>query len=411
MEKHLKPFLHYSDLYDKYTVEHCRRIEKSLNEKDIDLYKDKKISKKQVAHIKKYINEMYLHYQSGERYLNKESTIREWMSNDQRKDELYESTQAPEDIRCLTCRNRMKPTFKQLWSTQDKGDRILFMYDCPNNCVPRRAFFSDGEEWRIKPDLCPQCDTPLKHEADSNEEKIITTYTCSKCSYTKTDEFVLTKKEEDIDENFAKDRDCFCMTEEDGKKFQEEKWQLAQLGKFAEDWTKEQKARDEKLKANPNGFHLDGQGYGCFICGAGTHEGDNWYDKYGIKCLICQKAIDNGEIPASLAENKDSWYSKYEIERNFGVKSPTLRKWVRKGIIKERTVSCYGKGVHYELFLIKDNKDFLPPKKIVESKSVTEIKDGKKWYTSRPWYQFGDPREKLKGYKILDYIEFTVKKD
>ena len=25
--------------------------------------------------------------------------------------------------------------------------------DCVNKCMPRRAFFSDGEEWRSKPNL------------------------------------------------------------------------------------------------------------------------------------------------------------------------------------------------------------------------------------------------------------------
>jgi hypothetical protein len=320
-------------------------------------------------------------------------------------DELYESAQAPEDIRCLTCRNRMKPTFKELWTELNKEDRILFMYDCPNQCLPRRAFFSDGEEWRIKPNLCPNCKEVLKEKTEDTEEKLITIRTCTKCNFTETDELKWThKKDESVDENFAKDRDRFCLTEEEGKKFQEEKWQMERMAKFMNEWKEEEKRRAEKLKANPKGFHLESAGYTCSICGDHTPEGDNWYDKWGIKCLVCQKAIDEGEISASLAKDKDSWYSSYDIESSFNIKSPTLRKWVRDGIIKTRAVSHYGQGVHTQLFLIEDNKDFLPPKKLVESRSVIERKDGKDWHTSHPWYHFVDPHKHLKGYKIMNYL-------
>ena len=92
-----------------------------------------------------------------------------------------------------------------------------------------------------------------------------------------------------------------------------------------------------------------------------------------MKCLICQRAIDKGEIPASLAKNKDSWYTKYDFDRYFNVRGPTLNKWVRSGILKARTVSHYGKGVHTQVFLINDNKDFLPPKKLLESKRARVV--------------------------------------
>ena len=81
-----------------------------------------------------------------------------------------------------------------------------------------------------------------------------------------------------------------------------------------------------------------------------------------------------------------------------------MQKWVRHGILKARTVSYYGKGVHTELFLIKDNKDFLPPKKLLESHMGRERKDGQDHESMHPWYHFGDPRETLKGYKIMDHL-------
>ncbi|MDP3244389.1 MAG: hypothetical protein Q8M83_01880 [bacterium] len=409
---HLKSQQYYSDLYDRHTVDICRRTEKSFKNKDADLPLAEGITEEEAKGVKKFAMKWYLHMKMGERYLNKEKTIHEWMETDRKKDELYESAQAPEDIRCLTCRNRLKPTFKELWFEMDKPDRVLFMYDCPNQCLPRRAFFSDGEEWRVKPNLCPKCDTALDQKVDDNGEKLITTRSCSKCGYSESDEMVWThKKDEGVDENFAKDRDRFCMTDEEGKKFQEEKWSLQQMAKFVDEWKEKDKAREEKLKVNPKGFHLDGVGYRCAICHDSTKEGDNWYDEFGIKCLVCQKAIDEGEIPASLAKDEDSWYSKFDLDHYFNLKGPTLRKWIKEGIIKPRTVSHYGKGVHFEFFLLEDNKELLPPKKLVESRSVKTRKNGEDWFTTEKWYRFVDPYEHLKGYKILDHLKFTVEEN
>ena len=189
-----------------------------------------------------------------------------------------------------------------------------------------------------------------------------------------------------------------------GSEYQDEKWRMEQLGKLADEMKKTGEERAEKLKANPNGFILEGVGRNCAICGNGSREDGSWYDEYGIKCLVCQKAIDVGELPASLAKDKDSWYNRYDLESSFNLKSPTLRKWIKEGIIKARTVSYYGKGSHVDLFLLEDNKDFLPPKEMVKSHYVSEVKDGKTWSSSRPWYQFVNPFEHLKGYKILEHM-------
>ncbi len=173
------------------------------------------------------------------------------------------------------------------------------------------------------------------------------------------------------------------------------------------DLAQEDHRRQLKLKEQPKGFKLDGIGYNCFICGDGTQAGENWYDKYGIKCTTCQKAIDRKEIPSSLAKNKESWYSKYDLESRFNIKGPTLRSWIKKGILKARTVTRDGQGIHFQLFLIRDNKDALPPKKLTESHMVKETKDGKEWFHSEPWYRFVNPHEHLKGYRIMDHLRVT----
>ena len=403
MEAHLKPYVHYSDLYDRFTVEKCRRTEKYF--KEADSPKAKKIGKEQANRMQGLVMELCLHYETGERYLGKAKTIEEWMARDRKRDELYESAVAPEHIRCLTCHYPLKPTSKDLWLGFDKQpERVLFMYDCPNGCRPSRAFFSDGEEWRTKPHLCPRCNSELNQKTKDTTEKLITTSTCPKCKYVNVDEFVWThKKEEELDLEFAKDRDRFCLSNEDGEKFRQEKYQQEQLGKLLEDFKKEDDARKEKLKENPKGFPLDGVGYTCHICHASTPLDGNWYDALGIKCLICQRALDRKEIPASVA-NEDSWYSKYDLEHSFNLKAPDIRAWVKEGLLKARTINKPDGSVHIQLFLLKDNRDFLPPKKMVESRSVKETRDGKDWYTTRPWYHFVDPFKYLKDYKIMEHM-------
>ncbi len=179
---------------------------------------------------------------------------------------------------------------------------------------------------------------------------------------------------------------------------------LEGLAEICFDAWKEECRRKKKLEESPKGFQLDSYGYTCAICKNGTPVGENWYDKYGIKCKICQGSVDRKEIPASLAKDDECWYSKYDLESSFNLKGPKLRSWIKKGIIKARTVTYDGKGVHIQLFLIKDNKGFLPPKNLVKSQFVKVTKDGQGWYHSEPWYKFVDPFKHLKGYKIMEYM-------
>src|SRR3989344_857360 len=184
-------------------------------------------------------------------------------------------------------------------------------------------------------------------------------------------------------------------------------YRLHQLAGILYDrWVEDQK-RKKRLKESPKGFQLDGVGYSCFICGSGTQTAGNWYDKWGIKCLICQGAVDRGEVPAWVAEHKNGWYSKYDLESRFNVKAPVLRRWIKEGIIKARTITRDGQGIHTQIFLLTDNKDFLPPKKLTESGTVKETKDGEDWYHSEPWYRFVDPHKHLKGDKIMDRLKVT----
>ncbi len=191
----------------------------------------------------------------------------------------------------------------------------------------------------------------------------------------------------------------------------DEAYNLAHLAEVMFDCYREDKRRKRKLEANPKGFHLEGNGYTCFICGGSVSNEETWYDKYGIKCLICQKAIDKKIIPASAAKNKDSWYSKYDLESRFNIDRHALNRFVKRGILKPRIVPNENGRPHVQIFMIKDNKDTLPPKKLTESQTVKETKEGKDWLRIEPWYKFVDPYEQLKGYKIMDHLKVSNGED
>ncbi len=246
MIKHLKPRQEYVDRYDRMTVEDCRWREnffkKDSEESKTDLEKN---MRKLVGDIGLYFD---LLYTTLKWYDEKEATVNKWMSDDQNKDQLLENTEPPEGIRCLKCHSLMSCSDKSIhdWSS-DNRDRVLFMFDCPKGCVPRRAFFDDGEEWRIKPDLCSKCKTEFDRTSERVEDKkIVITKTCPNCQHVETEEFDLSAKEEKPDPDYLKDRARFCLTKEEADKKREEKWRAEEMGKLTERLKEDEKNKKVK---------------------------------------------------------------------------------------------------------------------------------------------------------------------
>ncbi|MFA6466768.1 MAG: hypothetical protein WCV71_02845 [Patescibacteria group bacterium] len=186
---------------------------------------------------------------------------------------------------------------------------------------------------------------------------------------------------------------------------------LANFFKLLYDQEVIEKKRQIRLEKEPKGFHLEGKGYTCAICKRPISDEETWYDKWGIKCPICQKAINKRIIPGSVAKNDNSWYSKYDLESRFNIDRYAIKRFIKEGVLKPRIVPSTSGRPHVYLFLIKDNKEVLPPKKLTESQLVKEIKeDGKEWLRLEPWYRFVDPFKHLEGYKIMEYLKFTKDK-
>lgn len=163
---------------------------------------------------------------------------------------------------------------------------------------------------------------------------------------------------------------------------------------------------DAKLKEFPAGYHFKETGYCCRTCGHGASGENSWYDKFGLKCMACQKAVDAKIIPGELNRDKELFYSEAELSIYFNVSGKPLRDWIKKGIIKCRVIPGLTGGTHYKVFLMRDNKGFLPPKEMLHIGGMEkEVIDGKEWMVSHPWYHYVDPFVYLKKYRIMQYLQ------
>jgi hypothetical protein len=183
-------------------------------------------------------------------------------------------------------------------------------------------------------------------------------------------------------------------------------WDIQSLARILLDAAIEEAKRKKMLEEFPKGFHLDRRGT-CLICGESTSNEKSWYDKYGLKCMTCQKAINEKIIPATIAKSKESWYSKYDLASYFNIKGALLTKYIKQAVLKDRIIPGEKKKMHLQLFLIRDNKDVLPPKKLLKSRITKIIKDGEEYFTQEHWYEFFDHKSlnRLKKYKIMHYLE------
>ena len=91
------------------------------------------------------------------------------------------------------------------------------------------------------------------------------------------------------------------------------------------------------------------------VCGCLVAGDQSWYDQWGVKCLLCQKAIKDEIIPGFVCKDHDSHYKMWELKDKFKIHPQTARKLVRQGELKARIITTAdGKPFEY-IFLKKEN--------------------------------------------------------
>ena len=246
----LKDRQEYIDRYDKITVNDCRWHENfHLGYADKQKVKNKK-EREAIHGISQYawgIEKIFLtlHW-----YDKKETTVQKWMDEDARKDEKLENARPPENIFCDECYSRMQFSDKHLWDLDDK-DRVLFFFDCPNDCKKRKAIYDYGTQYVPKPHLCEKC----KHEVEMTREKVSDneikhTYTCPNCGYEEVDTLDLTPHEEPEDLKYEYDRNRFCLSDEELHKAQESRRSFESLKELVDKIKEKEEKKDVYEEVN-----------------------------------------------------------------------------------------------------------------------------------------------------------------
>ena len=243
--QYLKDREHYEDLYDRHTVEYARRgmvhYDKFYTEFESKLPKDDKIDRPGNALL---LNVFYMQTVGNEvlnRYEKREQHLAEWMQRDEVKDNQITSARLTDEPYCHHCRKHglriIDKSLMHRGETYQVGDpeEVLFMLKCPH-CEKNSAFWEDGTAWKVKPTVCPKCQSEVTHKTTKTKKTITITYTCTSFKHSFKDKLDLTSKEEEKpDPDFDKDRVHFCLEDKEfrGKLFEIRRGfeEMARMGK------------------------------------------------------------------------------------------------------------------------------------------------------------------------------------
>src|SRR3989344_5893628 len=142
--------------------------------------------------------------------------------------------------------------------------------------------------------------------------------------------------------------------------------------------------RKRQLKKEPQGFHITNGTYNCLVCHRSVTGDESWYDEWGVKCLLCQKAIKVGVVPGFVCRASDSCYRMWELKDKFKIHPQTVRKMIRTGELKARIVTTE-EGKPYEYIFLKKENPHLVSRYSPERKSYDRHRDKENNRRSKEW--------------------------
>lgn len=247
---------YYEDLYDKWTVESCRRMASFKPEIKDEDFGGEELTPEQLEKMKEIrlqwsgvAAEIATFTYAAQRYNDKDAAISKWMQDDRERDERLAKIQPPEHVRCREClsTNLRLISKDEHGSTKPKHERVLFMYKC-GDCETNTAYFDNGEQFRTRPVLCPECKEPKpKHTTKESKHKYTITYTCTHCGHAWKEVMDFTPSPpEPPDPDYVKDRKLYCYSDK-VRKWAEDMQRLGPLmEQFKEHQVLQEKADEVK---------------------------------------------------------------------------------------------------------------------------------------------------------------------
>ncbi|MFA6485727.1 MAG: hypothetical protein WCV59_05610 [Parcubacteria group bacterium] len=244
MDGYIKDDSYYSELYDRFTIEECERWERKEKVPIENPETEKDVKKQKEIIANNFAVAFGLRFVKGERYLQKEETVRQWMERDRAKDEKLENAVEPKGVRCLGCSSPdMKCISRDLMTDSHNEESVLFMFQC-GRCGRKRAYWENGVEWKARPNPCPKCGAEMDSERSSKGDIIKTIYSCPSCQHTEIDSMNIGVKKDTIDSDFETKRKKYCLSEEEGKEYASAKITMEQVSSFMKRWKEKEENKD-----------------------------------------------------------------------------------------------------------------------------------------------------------------------
>lgn len=133
--------------------------------------------------------------------------------------------------------------------------------------------------------------------------------------------------------------------------------------------------RKRRLEKEPKGFFLqvDEGPLNCMVCKELTPGNKIWWDLNGIKCVDCQRNIEEGIIPAEICNDDKLWIREWQFQGGYSIHGSTRRKLEREGFLKSRILKRQDGTEYCKVYLVTENQEFLkkyPKKPSIDIKFV-----------------------------------------
>jgi hypothetical protein len=136
----------------------------------------------------------------------------------------------------------MELVLTQLEMSLDDDGPVVFHFRC-NRCKVTKAYLESGVEHLKPAQTCEQCKAPVTTGYQREGSRITMTDMCGSCGHVDVSVLDLDESPK-IDSDFATDRERFCLSQEEGAEYREQK---ANIGMMVTEW--EEKEHNKLLYA------------------------------------------------------------------------------------------------------------------------------------------------------------------
>lgn len=121
--------------------------------------------------------------------------------------------------------------------------------------------------------------------------------------------------------------------------YREAAYNLVEYVRLTLELAREHRGWEERLKKEPKGFAISSNGRSCCLCHTSVL-GEVWYDKWGMKCMTCQNALNKKIIPGYVFKDKDNsrHVTASQLNWKFGLHNQTIKKLIRQGKLTPRII-------------------------------------------------------------------------